>query len=96
MAERVAAMTTKDDLPPLPEPDCGLGPKAHWATYSDDAMHAYAMAAIAAHDSQREKVLLVRELDLHHKWHVASPVEVEGTRLNGLQYRWAYIEREGA
>jgi hypothetical protein len=86
---------TKDDLPPLPK--LLLAADNHYSGEGlADKVRAWGLAAIAAHDAKREKILLVRELDLHHKWHVASPVEREGTRLNGLQYAWAYIEREGA
>lgn len=86
---------TKGDLPPL---------KAFFPTYMIDtdaaraAIEAYRQAAIAAHDTKREKVLLCRmkaSSDFngsHGFWLQTLGREV----CDGYEFAWAYIEREGA
>lgn len=95
---------TKDDLPPLPrspvqswmiDDDGAQHPCLVAPTFSTEELQAYALAAIAAHDAKREKVLLVRGKG-ERRWDVALTCEVNGERFSDNEYAWAYIEREGA
>jgi len=88
---------TKDDLPLLPKPhilEIGSFP-----AFTIEQMHAYALAAIAAHDAKREKVLLYRRLGRSGPtpWNVCRVTSGIDAGIDGFdEYRWAYIEREGA
>jgi len=79
---------TKDDLPPhwwLLNRAHGLSPQQ----YAEE----YARAAIAAHDAKREKVFLRRVGGPESKRWVSQD---SNSRHRDCEYRWAYIEREGA
>jgi hypothetical protein len=87
---------TKDDLPPPPEPDTFVGINAAWFRTRLDK---HARAAIAAHDAKREKVLLYRRLGRSGPtpWNVCRVTSGIDAGIDGFdEYRWAYIEREGA
>ena len=97
---------TKDDLPPLPEPKHeqrveyeGIARNGVEVTplFDRAQMQAYALAAIAAHDAKREKVLMMRTAS-QPEWSTGwlSKAELAGKRYEGIEYAWAYIEREGA
>jgi len=76
---------TKDDLPPLPDVLFGTG--------EGELIEAYALAAIAAHDAKREKILLWRDPNgrsTDARW---RQVQAISGREFG-EYAWAYIERE--
>jgi hypothetical protein len=73
---------TKDDLPPLPDGQF---------MYSAEAVREAQRAAIAVHDAKREKVLLWRA---NGKRIWIEQIENLGDGVG--EYRWAYIEREGA
>ena len=84
-------MTTKDDLPPLPaHPYWHIG--EDWSHKEILALQAYALAAIATHDTKREKVALIRTPNM--VWHQAPPRWFQNSP--DVERAWAYIEREGA